>query len=215
MAMSNVVRVHEEAHPSGTRAGTANRRPAAAAHPVHALQRLVGNRAARRMLAESTPEQAPAAVERAVDAERGGGERLVSEVREPMEAAFGADFRDVRVHHDAAAAGLARQVGARAFATGSDVFFGAGTYQPSNSAGRELLAHELAHVVQQTGPGVRTKLEVGPPGDALEVEADRAARAVVEQESLRTQPEEEEKKKTTEPVLQGQPELENEEEQAG
>jgi hypothetical protein len=211
--MSNVVRVHEEAQAADGRARAAPARTAERTHPVHELHRLVGNRAVGRMLAEQAPEQAPAAVERAVDSARGGGEPLAREVRSPMEASFGADFGHVRVHRDEAAAGLARQLGARAFATGSDVFFGAGNFDPSRSAGRELLAHELAHVVQQTGPGVRTKLEVGPPGDALEVEADRAARAVIDQESLAAQPEEEEQR--TDAAAQRQPELEKEEKERG
>lgn len=82
---------------------------------------------------------------------RGGGRSLDPVVREPMESAFGADLGDVRIHTDEAADTLNRQLGARAFTTGSDVFFGQGEYAPSTSAGRHLLAHELAHTFQQTG----------------------------------------------------------------
>ena len=64
---------------------------------------------------------------------------------------FGHDFANVRVHADAAAAESARSVHALAYTVGSDVVFGAGQYAPGTRAGQQLLAHELAHVVQQTG----------------------------------------------------------------
>ena len=64
---------------------------------------------------------------------------------------------------------------ARAFTTGTDVFFASGEYRPGPSSGEELLAHELAHVVQQRGAPTSGPLVVSQPGDALEVDADRAA----------------------------------------
>ena len=69
-----------------------------------------------------------------------------------MERSFGHDFGRVRVHTDARAAAAAESVGARAFTVGSAVVFGAGEYRPGTRAGSRLLAHELAHVVQQDGP---------------------------------------------------------------
>jgi hypothetical protein len=68
-----------------------------------------------------------------------------------MEGAFGADFSGVRLHIGDHAERLNRSMGSRAFTTGNRVFFGPGTYAPSSPAGRELLAHELTHVVQQGG----------------------------------------------------------------
>ena len=77
---------------------------------------------------------------------------------------------------------LNRQLNARAFTTGKDVFFRHGEYSPGASSGRELLAHELTHVVQQNGDGIQRKMTVSQPGDAHELEADQMARAVMQQE---------------------------------
>jgi len=68
-----------------------------------------------------------------------------------MESALGVDLGAVRIHTDTQAGTLSRQLSARAFTTGSDVFFGSGEYQPGTASGRHLLAHELAHTVQQGG----------------------------------------------------------------
>ena len=98
-----------------------------------------------------------------------------------FEASLGADLSGVRVHTGAASATAASQLGARAFAVGQDIHFGAGQYRPSDLFGSHLLAHEVAHTVQQGsgGGGPQTKLEVSQPGDAFEVEADRAADAMM------------------------------------
>jgi outer membrane protein OmpA-like peptidoglycan-associated protein len=85
-----------------------------------------------------------------------------------MESAFGRDFSHVRVHTDAPAAASARALRARAFTLGSDIAFAAGRYAPSTPAGRSLIAHELAHVVQQQQPG--------PSSSGAEERADAAAR---------------------------------------
>lgn len=91
----------------------------------------------------------------AVDATlRSPGQPLDAATRAFMEPRFGHDFSHVRVHADAPAAESARSVGALAYTVGSDVVFGAGHYQPGGSTGRALLAHELAHVVQQQGGGL-------------------------------------------------------------
>lgn len=69
------------------------------------------------------------------------GQPLDSECRATMEARFGHDFTDVRVHADQAAARSARALGARAFAQGRNVVFGRGEYAPHSTRGKELLAH--------------------------------------------------------------------------
>ena len=147
------------------------------------LQRRCGNRGVQRALdlarsghgeAEATPE-----VEESIQRARGGGQPLDGGVRAQMESAFGTDFGGVRTHTGAEADALNRALNARAFTTGGDIFFRGGEYQPGSSSGRELLAHELTHVVQQSGASVRRKLTVNAPGDAYEEEADRVARAVV------------------------------------
>jgi hypothetical protein len=81
------------------------------------------------------------------------GEPLDTGLRVFFEPRFGADFSAVRIHHDERAAHSARDVGARAYAAGNDIVFGAGEYAPGKDAGRQLIAHELAHVVQQGGGG--------------------------------------------------------------
>lgn len=81
--------------------------------------------------------------------QRGQGQALPTRVRRDMEARFGARFEGVRVHTGAEAASLSRGLQARAFTTGGDVFFGEGQFQADSASGRELLAHELAHTVQQ------------------------------------------------------------------
>jgi outer membrane protein OmpA-like peptidoglycan-associated protein len=86
---------------------------------------------------------------------RRGGQPLPPDSRDFMESRFGSDFSGVRVHVDSAAGELARQVGARAFTTGTHVFFAAGEFQPGGEAGQHLLAHELTHVVQQRGTADR------------------------------------------------------------
>jgi hypothetical protein len=79
----------------------------------------------------------------------GPGRPLAPEVRDRMESGFGRPFDRVRVHADAGSARLADAIDARAFAHGSHVFFGAGEYAPGTGAGDRLLAHEIAHTLQQ------------------------------------------------------------------
>jgi hypothetical protein len=76
---------------------------------------------------------------------------LDRQTRSFMEQRFGHDFGHVRVHLDAKAADSAKSVQAQAYAVGSHVVFGAGRYAPDTEEGRRLIAHELTHVVQQTG----------------------------------------------------------------
>jgi hypothetical protein len=114
-------------------------------------------------------------VEAAIARTRGGGGSLAADTRAAIEPHLGDSLDDVRVHTDGTADSLARSVSARAFATGSDVYFARGEYRPGTSEGDRLLAHELSHVVQQRGAAASGPLLVSQPGDAYEVEADRAA----------------------------------------
>ena len=97
-----------------------------------------------------------------------------NDVRTRMEAAFSADFTGVRIHTTAVSNGLVNQLGARALTTGSHVFFAPGKYGPGTPSGDRLLAHELAHVVQQRAGLVTNPLDRGPH-DPLERMADTAA----------------------------------------
>jgi hypothetical protein len=150
------------------------------------LQRQYGNRYVQRMLGlvkngEDETMVTPD-VEEAIKRSSGKGQALDGETRERMESAFGIDFGDVRVHADAEADAVTRSLDARAFTVDQDVFFQHGAYNPGASSGRELLAHELTHVVQQGSGQVQPKLVVNQPGDRYEQEADRVARAIVEQD---------------------------------
>jgi hypothetical protein len=121
-------------------------------------------------------------VEGAIEKERGGGHGLDAGVKRQMESSLGGDFSGVRVHTDQRSDSLNRSLSARAFTTGQDIFFREGAYQPGSSVGRELIAHELTHVVQQNGNAVKRAMSVSQPGDPHEVEAEHTARAVMQQE---------------------------------
>ncbi len=86
-----------------------------------------------------------------VAATRGGGAPLPDPVRTFMEPRFGADFSGVRVHAGSEAADLNQQVSAQAFTLGNDIYLGEGKTDLSSASGKQLLAHELTHVVQQGG----------------------------------------------------------------
>ncbi len=121
---------------------------------------------------------ADVAVERATSS---SGQALPAELRGRFESSLGADLSGVRVHTGAESAQAASAVGAKAYTTGQDIHFADGRYDPSSAFGVHLLAHEVAHTVQQRGgtPTTQHKLEVSGPQDAAEVEADRAADAMV------------------------------------
>lgn len=148
------------------------------------LQRRYGNRHLQRVLNLARQgdgqREVGADIESAIERKRGAGQALDSTVRLQMESAFGADFSGVRVHTDSEAHSLNDAVSAIAFTTGKDIFFRQGAYSPGSSGGKELLAHELTHVVQQGGSStVRGSVVVGEPDDSYEAEADRMARSVV------------------------------------
>jgi hypothetical protein len=109
------------------------------------------------------------------------GAALPGEVRARFESSLGADLSGVRVHTGGASAEAARAVGAKAYTIGNDIHFADGMYAPADPFGLHLLAHEVAHTQQQAGgtPVRQNKLEVSTPGDAAEIEADRAAEAMV------------------------------------
>jgi hypothetical protein len=115
------------------------------------------------------------------------GDALDPAGRSFLESGFGRDLRDIRVHTDRPAAAAASALSADAFTTGRDVYFADRKYAPQTTDGRHLLAHEVAHTIQQSA-GQRpantvatrpSSLIVGAPGDRLEAEADRAADAAL------------------------------------
>jgi hypothetical protein len=88
-------------------------------------------------------------VQSAIHHKTTGGEPLSSDVRDHMEPRFNADFGNVRVHRDAESASLNNRLGARAFTYQNHIFFSRDQYQPGSSDGKQLLAHELTHTIQQ------------------------------------------------------------------
>ena len=95
------------------------------------------------------------------------GRPLPDPLRRTMEQAFGADLGAVRVHSDAGSARLNDRLQSHAFTVGRDIFLGAGAFSPQTARGQALLAHETAHVVQQSGTAAertRAGLSAAPPG---------------------------------------------------
>lgn len=177
------------------------------------LQKQYGNSYVQRVIdlskkADNDTSVAPE-IEQSIQQARGGGQALDSKIRTQMESSFGSDFSSVRVHTNSQANALNHALRSRAFTTGKDIFFKQGEYSPECSGGRELLAHELTHVVQQAG-GIHS-MSVGKSGDRYEQEADEVARLVIQQEHqtvsketskrpVQRQPEEEEIQMKTETV---------------
>lgn len=90
----------------------------------------------------------PASVDQALASP---GKLLEPALRQDMEQRFGYDFSQVRIHSDALAEQSAREANANAYTVGHDIVFGTGQFVPSSHEGRKLIAHELTHVVQQSG----------------------------------------------------------------
>jgi len=111
----------------------------------------------------TTPVVAPPIMH---DVLRSPGQPLDQTTRSFFEPRFGHDFSRVRVHSDAAAATSSRAIGARAYAAGEQIVFGAGQYRPESRSGLRLLAHELSHVVQQSAIG-QPEIAEGQAGSPL------------------------------------------------
>ncbi len=98
-----------------------------------------------------------------LNASKGGGQPMDNRTQAEMSNGFGADFSNVRVHTDANAVQMSRDLGAQAFANGSDIYFNEGKYDPESDSGKHLLAHELTHTIQQgaSGNAISKKEEEG------------------------------------------------------
>jgi hypothetical protein len=129
----------------------------------------------RRASRSNGPDFAPPVVHEVL---RSSGQSLDSAARAALEPRFGHDFSRVRVHSDARAAESARAVGALAYTVGRDIVFDSGCYAPRSTQGQRLLAHELAHVVQQDqdgGAGLPGPIRLGEPDSPAEAQAQSAA----------------------------------------
>ena len=113
----------------------------------------------------------------------GSGTALPHGVREDAESSFGTDLSGVRVHRDVDADTAAREVSAKAFTVGPDIYFAAGHYDPDTAGGRQLLGHELTHVTQQTNGAAGGSSWLSQPGDPAELAAEASGRRFARGES--------------------------------
>jgi outer membrane protein OmpA-like peptidoglycan-associated protein len=157
---------HPRAHGAATSHGTS------AGTPLF-LQRKVDESA-------ETPHAAPH-LDGVLNVAQSTGLSLDAATQDRMEEQLGQNFDDVRVHTGDAAAGSAKDIGARAYTAGRDVVFGGGEFTAGTRSGDRLLAHELTHVIQQTrgahagGGGAPT---IGGVDDSMEREANKAAEPI-------------------------------------
>ncbi len=144
------------------------------AEMIAQLQQSYGNTFVQRLL--SAVQASPSGVA----LPGGGGQHLDAETKSAMGSTFETDFDAVRIHTDHKAHEAAETLGARAFTHGQDIYFGQGEYNPATRSGKELLAHELTHVVQQQGQTTSPQAKVEEQDfEVFESEADQAAEAVL------------------------------------
>ncbi len=182
-------RLHKPAAQKEKRANSNSRgEGSSASHPMLHLQQAAGNAVVSRMVAEQQfgllakmqPMIGPeggvldGSLAARIRSERGMGSPLDEGMRKRMEETFQTDLSDVRIHTDASAHELSQALGAKAFTIGKDVFF----HRDASPQDSRLLAHELAHVVQQSDSGTVGTLEVGRADDQMEREAERMAAEV-------------------------------------
>ncbi|MGH9495665.1 MAG: DUF4157 domain-containing protein [Candidatus Sulfotelmatobacter sp.] len=111
---------------------------------------------------------------------RSSGQPLDEKTRAFLEPRFGHNFGHVRVHADSRAAQSAQAVGASAYTVGRDIIFAPGQFAPHTISGQRLLAHELAHTIQQSGgASAGDKLRVSPQNDPFERDAERVSSSVM------------------------------------
>ncbi len=144
----------------------------------------LSNRTIQRLLAQRSGDGAfelDDATAGRINSARGGGQTLDTSIQAKMGESMDTDFSGVRVHTGGESHQLNEQLNAKAFTTGSDIFFRDGEYNPGSSGGQELLAHELTHVVQQSSGAVGgggSAMTVNAPGDQFEQEADAVAKSI-------------------------------------
>jgi uncharacterized protein DUF4157 len=106
-------------------------------------------------------------------------QRIDAGIKSEMESAFRENFGDVRVHTGSQAEKTTKELDARAVTRGRDIYFGRGEYNPATSEGKEVLAHELTHVIQQRSSSSNQQANsIGQVDDAFEQEAYQAAAAI-------------------------------------
>lgn len=151
------------------------------------LQRMAGNESVSSLLADERDDERPSPVHDVIGS--GSGSAMDGSTRSFLEERMGADFSDVRIHTGPKADESARSINAQAYTVGNEVVFRSGAYDPSSTAGRHVLAHELAHVVQQrSGPVSGTPaaggISLSDPGDSFERAASATADRVIAGETV-------------------------------
>lgn len=124
----------------------------------------------------ATTDATPAdttALESKLQSSKGGGSPMENATKKEMESGFGTDFSDVKIHNDATAVQMNKELGAQAFASGNDVYFNEGKYNPDSQSGKHLLAHELTHTLQQGNKPNIQKQDLPNPLNRLNEMLDR------------------------------------------
>ncbi|MFF1823259.1 DUF4157 domain-containing protein [Kribbella sp. NPDC058245] len=137
-------------------------------------QQGAGNQAVQQRMGAEGGELGPDLSSK-LQAGRSGGQPIEAAARADLESGMETDLESVRIHTDSTADSLSRQLSAKAFTSGSDIFFRSGAYDPESGAGRDLLGHEVAHVVQQGGRAASGPLTVAPAHSEHETHADTAS----------------------------------------
>ena len=106
---------------------------------------------------------------------RGGGSPLDTKIQAQMESGFGADFSGVKIHTDSRAIQMNKDLGARAFTSGNDIYFNSGQFQPASDNGKKLLAHELTHTLQQGASSTQTLVQRSTADEAYQQVVDAAS----------------------------------------
>ncbi|HEY3288859.1 MAG TPA: DUF4157 domain-containing protein [Anaerolineae bacterium] len=181
--------------------------------PQYELQRKPTSISAIQRQSASGGFTASPEVQQSLSQSQGHGHALPSDVRAQFEQRFGRDFRNVQVHTEPQADVLNRSLNAQAFTSGSDIYFSHGQYNPGSHAGQHLLAHELTHVVQQSGGLQRKPIAVqrkGNKGQATTDAIGTTPTATVDEDESSTSTESEKKEENVFEQNGLEPEYENE-----
>lgn len=141
------------------------------------------------------------------------GSSLDKSIQQHLEQSLNTDLSDVQIHTNTEADRLNKSVNAIALTSGQDIFFSAGSYNPSSSEGKHLIAHEVVHTMQQANGAVAGKatdagVSISDPADQFELEAERIASHVTSTpNSANQQPSQREKMSAEEEITQTQPSL--------
>ncbi|MDZ8055684.1 MAG: DUF4157 domain-containing protein [Aulosira sp. ZfuVER01] len=158
--------------------------PSAIGGPPQPEPAVPGQRTIQRVVDVPEATSEPSIGQRIQQAASSGGSSLDKGVQQHLEQSLDTDLSGVQIHTNTEADRLNKSVNAIAFTSGQDIFFSAGSYNPSSSAGKHLIAHEVVHTVQQangavTGKATNAGISISDPSDAFEQEAEQVADRVM------------------------------------